>query len=62
MPSLFAELADDARVSFEFFPPKTEKMEQALWETMKTLEPLGPSLCQSPMGQADPPGNAPTRR
>jgi methylenetetrahydrofolate reductase (NADPH) len=43
-PSLFAELADDARVSFEFFPPKTEKMEQALWETMKTLEPLGPSF------------------
>jgi methylenetetrahydrofolate reductase (NADPH) len=39
---LFADLAGDAEVSFEFFPPKTEKMEEALWETMNTLEPLGP--------------------
>ncbi len=39
---LFADLAGDANVSFEFFPPKTEKMEQALWETVKTLEPFGP--------------------
>jgi methylenetetrahydrofolate reductase (NADPH) len=39
---LFADLAGDAEVSFEFFPPKTEKMEATLWETMKTLEPLGP--------------------
>lgn len=40
--SLFAGLAGDAQVSFEFFPPKTEKMEQALWDTMEMLEPLGP--------------------
>lgn len=39
---LYADLAGDAQVSFEFFPPKTEKMEETLWETMKTLEPLGP--------------------
>ncbi len=39
---LFADLAGDAEVSFEFFPPKTEKMEATLWETMTTLEPLGP--------------------
>lgn len=39
---LFADLAGDAEVSFEFFPPKSEKMEETLWETMKTLEPLGP--------------------
>ncbi len=39
---LFADLAGDAAVSFEFFPPKTEKMEEALWETMQTLEPLAP--------------------
>jgi methylenetetrahydrofolate reductase (NADPH) len=39
---LFADLAGDAAVSFEFFPPKSEKMEDALWETMQTLEPLGP--------------------
>ena len=29
-------------VSFEFFPPKSEKMEKTLWESVKTLEPLGP--------------------
>ncbi len=39
---LFADLAGDAAVSFEFFPPKTEKMETALWEAIKTLEPLSP--------------------
>jgi len=39
---LFADLAGDAQVSFEFFPPKTERMEEQLWETFKTLEPLGP--------------------
>jgi methylenetetrahydrofolate reductase (NADPH) len=39
---LFADVAGDAAVSFEFFPPKTEKMELALWEAVKTLEPLGP--------------------
>ena len=30
------------KVSFEFFPPKTEKMEAALWESIARLEPLGP--------------------
>ncbi|MEO7171084.1 MAG: methylenetetrahydrofolate reductase [Pseudomonadota bacterium] len=39
---LFADLAGDAQVSFEFFPPKTPKMEETLWEAVKTLEPLGP--------------------
>lgn len=39
---LFADLAGDAAVSFEFFPPKTAKMEEALWEAVTTLEPLGP--------------------
>src|SRR3989337_3946942 len=39
---LFAETHGDIEVSFEFFPPKTEKMEQVLWESVKTLEPLGP--------------------
>ena len=39
---LFADAAGDILVSFEFFPPKTEKMEQVLWESVKTLEPLGP--------------------
>ncbi|GHH11126.1 methylenetetrahydrofolate reductase [Sphingomonas glacialis] len=39
---LFADIAGDARVSFEFFPPKTEKMEETLWESVQTLAPLGP--------------------
>src|ERR1700712_37386 len=39
---LFADLAGDAAVSFEFFPPKTAKMEESLWEAVKTLGPLGP--------------------
>jgi methylenetetrahydrofolate reductase (NADPH) len=39
---LFAEVAGDIAVSFEFFPPKTEKMEATLWESVKTLEPLAP--------------------
>ena len=39
---LFANVAGDIDVSFEFFPPKTEKMEATLWESIKTLEPLAP--------------------
>jgi methylenetetrahydrofolate reductase (NADPH) len=39
---LYADLAGDAAVSFEFFPPKTEKMELALWDAIETLAPLGP--------------------
>ena len=39
---LFADVAGDIGVSFEFFPPKTEKMEETLWASVKTLEPLAP--------------------
>jgi methylenetetrahydrofolate reductase (NADPH) len=39
---LFEDAAGDIEVSFEFFPPKTERMEQVLWESVKTLEPLAP--------------------
>ena len=39
---LFADLAGDASVSFEFFPPKTEKMDEQLWQAIETLAPLGP--------------------
>ena len=41
-PPLFADLAGDAEVSFEFFPPKTEKMEETLWASVETLAPLRP--------------------
>ncbi len=30
------------QVSFEFFPPKTEKMEEDLWVAIRRLAPLGP--------------------
>jgi len=39
---LFADVAGDIDMSFEFFPPKTEKMEETLWESIETLSPLGP--------------------
>jgi len=39
---LFADLAGDAAISFEFFPPKTEKMEENLWAAIETLVPLNP--------------------
>ncbi|TNE62656.1 MAG: methylenetetrahydrofolate reductase [Alphaproteobacteria bacterium] len=42
--SLFAEPVKDVNVSFEFFPPKTPKMEETLWASIKTLEELNPSF------------------
>ncbi|HEY6916344.1 MAG TPA: methylenetetrahydrofolate reductase [Allosphingosinicella sp.] len=39
---LFEDVAGDIAVSFEFFPPKTEKMEATLWDSIETLAPLGP--------------------
>jgi len=41
-PPLFAEARGDIDVSFEFFPPKTEKMAETLWDSIQTLEPLHP--------------------
>jgi len=41
---LFAGLPGDIAVSFEFFPPKTEKMEEQLWEAITQLAPLDPSF------------------
>ncbi|WP_096702531.1 methylenetetrahydrofolate reductase [Magnetospirillum sp. 15-1] len=31
-------------VSFEFFPPKTDKMQQSLWECIERLAPLAPQF------------------
>ena len=39
---LFAGLAGDCDISFEFFPPKTERMEEQLWDAVVTLAPLAP--------------------
>ena len=32
------------KISFEFFPPKTEEMERSLWDTIKRLAPLSPNF------------------
>ena len=39
---LFAQAKGDIAVSFEFFPPKSEKMAETLWSSIETLAPLAP--------------------
>ena len=41
---LFAGLPGDIGFSFEFFPPKNEKMEAQLWDAIEMLAPLGPDF------------------
>jgi len=41
---LFSGLPGDVAVSFEFFPPKSEKMEEQLWDAVTQLRPLRPSF------------------
>ena len=41
---LFAGLPGDIAVSFEFFPPKSEKMNAQLWDAVTTLAPLAPAF------------------
>jgi len=41
---LFADLPGDISVSFEFFPPKSEKMEEQLWDAITQLAPLKPDF------------------
>jgi Methylenetetrahydrofolate reductase len=36
--------AGEIAVSFEFFPPKTEKMEEQLWSSITRLAPLAPEF------------------
>ena len=43
-PSLFALGLGHVDISFEFFPPKNEKMESVLWDSIKKLAPLKPSF------------------
>jgi methylenetetrahydrofolate reductase (NADPH) len=45
--NLIAEAAErlgSPRVSFEFFPPRSEALEVQLWEAIRKLEPLSPSF------------------
>ncbi len=37
-------MARTIRVSFEFFPPKTEEMEKSLWDAIGRLAPLSPNF------------------
>jgi methylenetetrahydrofolate reductase (NADPH) len=37
-------MGQNIRVSFEFFPPKTEEMEKNLWEAIGRLAPLSPNF------------------
>ncbi|MCJ2187023.1 methylenetetrahydrofolate reductase [NAD(P)H] [Novosphingobium beihaiensis] len=41
---LFGQMPGDISVSFEFFPPKSEKMEAQLWDAITQLAPLAPSF------------------
>jgi methylenetetrahydrofolate reductase (NADPH) len=43
-PAFPAHKPSDLRVSFEFFPPRTEAMAQSLWQAIKRLEPLQPAF------------------
>ncbi|MFI0843374.1 methylenetetrahydrofolate reductase [NAD(P)H] [Mesorhizobium sp. IMUNJ 23232] len=38
------DIGGRVRVSFEFFPPKTDEMEERLWQTVTRLAPLGPKF------------------
>jgi len=44
MNSLASRISDPIRISFEFFPPKTEAMEIQLWNAVETLAPVGPAF------------------
>lgn len=44
LPPLAAKVANVPSISFEFFPPKTEKMAENLWDAIKKLEPLKPEF------------------
>ncbi|MDX7018329.1 5,10-methylenetetrahydrofolate reductase, partial [Proteus mirabilis] len=39
-----AELDGQIQVSFEFFPPRTQEMENTLWQSLARLNTLKPSF------------------
>jgi methylenetetrahydrofolate reductase (NADPH) len=42
--SRFLQPGSRVRVSFEFFPPKTDEMDKVLWESVTRLKPLAPNF------------------
>ena len=41
---LSRQSGSDLKVSFEFFPPKSEAMEKSLWQAIETLAPIAPDF------------------
>ena len=37
-------ITDSVRVSFEFFPPHSEQMQETLWKSIQRLKPYGPAF------------------
>jgi methylenetetrahydrofolate reductase (NADPH) len=42
--SPLGDMPEGVQVSFEFFPPKTEKMQEQLWASIERLAPLAPDF------------------
>ena len=51
-----ADLPNDLNVSFEFFPPSTDKMYETLWSSIERLKGLNPKFVSVTYG-----ANASTR-
>ena len=47
---LFEQCAGDVEVSFEFFPPKSDKAQEKLWNVIDRLAPLGPRFVSGTYG------------
>ena len=56
---MFSDLAGDIEVSFEFFPPKSEKMNETLWQSVETLKPLAVSVTRDELDSGKPPSASP---
>lgn len=37
-------MSEPVQISFEFFPPHSEQMQETLWQSIRRLEPLAPSF------------------